>query len=103
MKYIRFLCALITVCSFVTSALAQTVTILNATPFSASGDLAVDTDGNIFVADFGTFLNTANGAEVYRVTPEGVVSCLLTVFPGLRATPLTAKVISTKPISQGTR
>ena len=56
------------------TAWAQNVTTLTPTPFSASGDLAVDSDGNIFVADFGTDPSNPNGDEVHKVTPAGEVS-----------------------------
>ena len=56
------------------TAWAQNVTTLTPTPFSASGDLAVAADGNIFVADFGTDPNNPDGDKVHEVTPAGEVS-----------------------------
>jgi len=63
------------------SASAATVSTLT-TAFSASGDIAVDTAGNIYVADFGDLLGNANGTTVYRVTPAGVVSVFATGLSG---------------------
>jgi sugar lactone lactonase YvrE len=60
------------------TAWAQNVTTLTPTPFTGSGDLAVDTDGNIFVADFGPRRNRPFGENLYKVTPVGEVS----VFTG---------------------
>ena len=40
---------------------------------AATGGVAVDTDGNIFVADIG-IAPSRNGQTVYKVTPEGEVS-----------------------------
>ncbi len=54
-------------------SIAQTVTTLTE-PFSASGGVSVDTDGIIYVADFGTTLNNANGTIVYKVTLDGEVT-----------------------------
>ncbi len=52
--------------------LGQTVSTLTG-GFSASGGVRTDSDGNIFVADFGPNFNVA-GTQVYRITPEGDVS-----------------------------
>jgi len=60
------------------TAWAQNVTTLTPTPFTGSGDLAVDTDGNIFVADFGPRRISPFGENLYKVTPVGEVS----VFTG---------------------
>lgn len=65
-----------------TSVIAQTVTTLTSESFEASGDLAVAQNGDIYVANFGTFLNNANGAEVYRVSPLGEVSVFATGLSG---------------------
>ena len=53
---------------------AQNVTTLTPTPFAASGDLAVDAEGNIFVANSGAFSHDPSASEVYKVTPTGEVS-----------------------------
>ena len=37
---------------------------------NASGGVAVDSAGFVYVADFGIFLNMANGTNVYRVSPH---------------------------------
>jgi sugar lactone lactonase YvrE len=55
---------------------------LTPTPFVASGDLAVDAEGNIFVANYGTNANDITGAEVYKVTPAGRVSLFASGFVG---------------------
>lgn len=39
--------------------------------FSASGGVAVSDQGLIYVADFGTTLQTPNGTRVHELTPEG--------------------------------
>ncbi len=39
-------------------------------PFDGSGGLTVDKDGMIYVADFGDFINNANGEHVSRIDPE---------------------------------
>ena len=82
MKYIKFSIVLLTTWSFVTLTPAQTVSTLTPTPFVASGDLAVDTEGDIFVANFGALLNGTSGREVYKVTPEGEVSLFASGFSG---------------------
>lgn len=38
--------------------------------FEGSGGLTVDQDGMIYVADFGDFINDANGVHVSRIDPE---------------------------------
>ena len=64
------------------TAWAQNVTTLTPTPFPASGDLAVDTDGNIFVADYGVSIVRPRGTRVYKVTPAGEVSVFATGIMG---------------------
>ncbi len=62
---------------------AQEVTTLRpdqATNFS--GDLAVDANGDIFVADFGVLLNNANGTRIWKVTPTGQFSIFAQGFSG---------------------
>ncbi|MDX1531647.1 MAG: FlgD immunoglobulin-like domain containing protein [Rhodothermales bacterium] len=61
--------------------LAQTVTTITE-PFEASGGVSVGPDGNVYVADFGEFLNANGGTTLYRVTPEGDVSVFATGFVG---------------------
>ena len=63
---------------------AQTVTTLTG-QFDASGDIAVDNAGNIYVANFGRLLGGAGsggGQEVYKVTPQGEVSVFATGLNG---------------------
>ena len=62
--------------------MAQTVTTLDTGVFQASGDVAVDGDGNIFVADYGVALNNSNGTQVLKITPDGTVSVFATGFTG---------------------
>ncbi len=49
---------------------------------AGSGGMEVDKDGNIYMSNFGLYLNKAGGAEVYKVTPEGVVSVFAKGFNG---------------------
>lgn len=51
------------------TASAEVTTI--AGPFEASGGVAVDDHGWIYVADFGAFLNRAGGRNVYRIPARG--------------------------------
>jgi len=41
--------------------------------FNASGGVAIDDSGTVYVADFGLYLNTANGTKVYKVYDDGTV------------------------------
>jgi sugar lactone lactonase YvrE len=63
-------------------AQAQVVSTLSTEPFAASGGVAVDTEGNIYVADYGLRLNLANGTTVYKFTPEGERSIFVTGMQG---------------------
>lgn len=66
-----------------TGAASQMVTTLAPpTPTEFSGDLAVDSAGNIFAANFGTALNQANGGAVWKVMPGGEFSLFATGFLG---------------------
>ncbi len=40
-------------------------------PFDASGGVAIDDSGTVYVADFGQALNFANGTKVYKVYDDG--------------------------------
>ena len=62
-------------------ASAQEVSTL-VSSINASGGVSFGPDGNIYVADFGNFLNNANGTTVYKVTPQGAVSTFATGFTG---------------------
>jgi sugar lactone lactonase YvrE len=62
---------------------AQNVTTLAPPqPTNFSGDLSVDANGDIFVADFGILLNNANGTRVWKVTPGGQYSIFAQGFSG---------------------
>jgi len=74
-------CSLVLTHLFAGAARADLVSTL-AGPLNASGDIAVDGEGNIYVADFGILLNNANGTQVLKVTPEGVVSVFATGLSG---------------------
>ena len=55
---------------FASAASGQTVTTI-ANGIEASGDLSIGADGNVYVADFGSSLATAGGANIYRIAPDG--------------------------------
>jgi sugar lactone lactonase YvrE len=67
---------------FGVTAWAQNVTTLTPNPFDASGDLAVDAQGNIFVANLGARRNDPEATQVYKVTPAGQVSLFADGFLG---------------------
>lgn len=67
----KFIFALSFVLLAVPVVFSQTVTTLSD-EFNGSGGIAVDAEGNIYVADFGQFLNNANGTQVWKITPDGV-------------------------------
>jgi len=52
------------------SSIGQVMVSTLTTELNASGGVAVDTAGFVYVADFGIFLNMANGTNVYRVSPH---------------------------------
>lgn len=60
---------------------AQTVSTI-AGPFDASGGMSVGPDGNLYVGNFGDFLATAGGTEVWKVTPDGEISPFAEVIFG---------------------
>lgn len=60
---------------------AQTVSTV-AGPFEAAGGMSVGPDGNLYVGNFGDFLSTAGGKEVWKVTPEGEISLFAEVIFG---------------------
>jgi sugar lactone lactonase YvrE len=65
------------------SPLAQEVTTLAPPqPTEFSGDLAVDAEGNIYAANYGTLLNNANGNSIWKITPEGEYSLFANGFSG---------------------
>jgi serine/threonine-protein kinase len=67
-----------------TFTLATTDIVESVAPLSAgTGGVAVDADGNVYVADFGTQLSGGTaGSTVYRVTTEGDVSVFATGLSG---------------------
>jgi len=81
----KTLLALTVLCSSIASfsVMAQEVTTLTPPqPTNFSGDLAVDANGDILVADFGVLLNNANGTLVWKVTPQGDFSVFASGFSG---------------------
>ena len=56
--------------------------IISPQPTNFSGDLAVDANGDIFVADYGVLLNNSNGTTIWKVTSEGEYSVFATGFSG---------------------
>jgi len=50
----------------------QTVETITSS-FNASGGVAIDDSGIVYVADFGEFLNQANGTKVYKVFGDGTI------------------------------
>ena len=62
-------------------SIGQTVVTLT-TNLNASGGVSVDTSGDIYVADFGIFLNNANGTNVYKVLRDGSFSVFATGLRG---------------------
>ncbi len=67
----KFILALSLVLFVVPVVFSQTVTTLSDA-FNGSGGIAVDAEGNIYVADFGDLLNNANGTQVWKITPDGI-------------------------------
>jgi len=59
----------------------QTVETLTD-PFSAAGGVNVDKDGIVYVADFGDFLNSGTGTNVYKVFNDGTVELFATGLVG---------------------
>ena len=47
---------------------------------AASGGVAVDPQGNVYVGDFGFSLNSANGTNLYKLTPGGSAEIFATGF-----------------------
>lgn len=64
----RFQSTFFTILLFVItfSAYPQIVETITSS-FNASGGVAIDDSGTVYVADFGQFLNQANGTKVYKV------------------------------------
>lgn len=65
-------------------SLARTnlVLTLTASIQAGSGGMAVDADGNIYMADFGAALSAPPGTRVFKITPEGEVSVFATGLVG---------------------
>jgi len=66
----KFIFALLLTVLLSPVVLSQTVTTLGES-FNGSGGIAIDAEGNIYVADFGAALNNANGTQVWKITPDG--------------------------------
>jgi len=62
-------------------SIAQTVTTLTG-QFNGSGGVAVDTEGTIYVANFGAALNNADGSRVRKVTLDGEVTVFASGLSG---------------------
>ncbi|MCB0265425.1 MAG: hypothetical protein KDH98_19940, partial [Calditrichaeota bacterium] len=62
--------AAVVVVFIATVASAQRVETLVAS-LNASGGISVDSEGFIYVADFGNLLSTATGTTVYKVSSNG--------------------------------
>jgi hypothetical protein len=71
----------IVVFPFLTAHGQVTVETLTA-PFNASGGVAIDDSGIVYVADFGQSLGFANGTSVYKVLGDGTVSLFSSGFQG---------------------
>lgn len=65
-------------------SLARTNLVLTLTESiqAGSGGMAVDADGNIYMADFGAALSAPPGTRVFKITPEGEVSVFATGLVG---------------------
>ncbi|MBO3697000.1 SMP-30/gluconolactonase/LRE family protein [Roseivirga sp. E12] len=50
------------------------VTTLGDPIQAGSGGMEVDASGNIYMSNFGIYLNQAGGAEVFKITPDGKAS-----------------------------
>lgn len=53
--------------------LAQVTVETITSPFNASGGIAIDDSGIVYVSDFGLHLNTAGGTQVFKIMPSGTV------------------------------
>ena len=64
--------------------LAQTDLVITLTDViqAGSGGMAVDADGNIYSADFGTALSGPPGTRVFKITPAGAVSVFASGLSG---------------------
>lgn len=71
-------------CSAALSAVNVCAQVVSTMPGSlnASGNVSVDTEGNIYIADYGVALPTSNGMNVFKMTPEGMVSIFASGFNG---------------------
>lgn len=70
-----------------TSLSAQKPTVTKVTtlgdPIQAgSGGMEVDAKGNIYMSNFGIYLNQAGGAEIFKMTPDGKSSVFAKGFNG---------------------
>ena len=67
---------------FSISAFGQQVITLTPQPFAASGGVAVNSAGDVFVADFGPTLANSTGATISQVGKDGSVSTFASGFVG---------------------
>lgn len=58
------------------------VRTLTGTLNEGTGGMDTDSEGNIYVADFGRATNQANGSNILRISPEGEVSNFASGFNG---------------------
>lgn len=76
---------LLSLCSAFTFAqkpVVTKVTTLGAPIQAGSGGMEVDKEGNIYMSNFGLYLNQAGGGEIYKMTPSGAVSVFAKGFNG---------------------
>ena len=66
----------------ITLAHTNLVQTLTASIQAGSGGMAVDANGNIYMADFGAALSSPPGTRVFKITPEGQVSVFATGLVG---------------------
>lgn len=81
------LITILSLCLLTLSTIAQTprvtkITTLGGPIQAGSGGMEVDKAGNIYMSNFGLYLNRAGGAEVYKMTPTGEVSVFAKGFNG---------------------
>lgn len=73
---------LFTLVSFAQKPRVTKVTTLGEPIQAGSGGMEVDGSGNIYMSNFGMYLNKAGGAEVYKMTPSGETSVYAKGFNG---------------------
>ncbi len=82
-RFTTLLCvSVIVIATLFVSVSAQVVETVTG-PFDASGGVAVDADGNVYVADFGATLSgNPWGANVYKVAADGSVDVFASGLTG---------------------